>query len=506
MSDRKSPGVITGDVIFFRHPAGTDRSGRVRACGKHGVTVHCNGKDHRVKWDGVLGHKRRAEQHYDLAERGEDGHLIKDAAGKHRFIRVPGDALEDQMIAKADKPGGPFTGRPGLTLKEMTDSRGRKQGRWVRTDKDQPKERKKAVPEAGAAAGYGTHNLQSGDKVSFKAGDFSGSGTIVGRPGRDGVHVKDSSGRMHRVNWDEITGHDKGGAKKPEVQREVKSSQEPIPARKFVASDYAKSHDDAAVTPESIIAQFPADTADKIRDVQDRLAQIEQTIDEHSQDGEYSLDRQKKHREIVKHFLSPERIKAATPDPGEEPTLTLLGGRGGSGKSWFKGKAYDPNKTITIDADEIKGMLPEYEGWNAFQVHEESSDLSKRLARAARELGLNVVIDATMQSSKSPMRNIKDFKSSGYRVEAHYMHLPRQEAAKRAVSRFLGKTKRYVPVDIVLGNQENEAVFDEIRKHADKWSFRDNNVAMGEEPVLVSESESLIKSDNGAIVLLWRRS
>src|SRR5690606_24786573 len=112
------------------------------------------------------------------------------------------------------------------------------------------------------------------------------------------------------------------------------------------------------------------------------------------------------HRKIAAHFLSPERIRAATPPDGVQPTFTLLGGRGGSGKSWFKGKVYDPNKAIVLDADEIKGMLPEYEGWNAHQVHEESSDILEGLLRKARELGLNVVLDGTLKTAKSALDKV----------------------------------------------------------------------------------------------------
>ena len=67
------------------------------------------------------------------------------------------------------------------------------------------------------------------------------------------------------------------------------------------------------------------------------------------------------------------------------------------------------------------------------------------------------------------------------------MHLPRQEAAKRAVARFLGKTNRYVPIDVVLSNKENESSFDKVKGLVDKWSFRDNNVPEKTEPILISE-------------------
>lgn len=529
------PGVAVGDELYFQH-AGTPRAGRVLAHGKHGCTLECEGEHHRVKWEHVLGHKKRAAQHYAVVDQGEDGMIVEDANGTRRFVAIPNEAREDGLVMKTLSDGrqvlflkaGPIKNRPGLTQKKIVDKTGRQQTKYVRVNKDEGGKRERAAPEqeAGAAQGYGTHNLQAGDTVSFAAGDFKGSGTIVGTPGKDGAHVKDASGRVHTVGWAEITGHDKNGAQKPKVDGEVRGEQKPVPPDQFKAADYAKQHDDANVTPDDILSHFPPDTKDKIADVQERLKAVEQTIDQHREGEGYSEKRAKLHREIYDHFLSPQRVEAAMPPEGQEPTLTILGGRGGSGKSWFKGKVYDPDKAIVLDADEIKGMLPEYEGWNAAQVHEESSDILKNLLGACRQLGVNVVLDGTLNTAKSALDKVKAFKGDGYRIEAHYMHLPRQEAAKRAVSRFLGKTNRYVPVDVVLDNRHNEANFDEVRKHADKWSFRDNNVEHGQEPKLISQSgggkaagdgeesgsqakkqgEPLTKSDTPLILMLWRKS
>ena len=81
-------------------------------------------------------------------------------------------------------------------------------------------------------------------------------------------------------------------------------------------------------------------------------------------------------------------------------------------------------------------------------------------------------------------------KDAGYRTEAHYMHLPRQEAAKRAVQRFIdgGQHGRYVPIEAVLANVGSEAAFDQVKGMVDAWSFSDNNVAMGEKPIPISSS------------------
>ena len=68
---------------------------------------------------------------------------------------------------------------------------------------------------------------------------------------------------------------------------------------------------------------------------------------------------------------------------------------------------YDPSKCIMLDADLIKEMMPEYEGWNAFQVHEESSDIVEAALEFARANGLNVVLDATMKTAKTAIEKVR---------------------------------------------------------------------------------------------------
>ena len=93
---------------------------------------------------------------------------------------------------------------------------------------------------------------------------------------------------------------------------------------------------------------------------------------------------------------------------------------------------------------------------------------------------------------------MQQFKDAGYRTEAHYMHLPRAEAAKRAVARFLGPTGRFVPPEVILSNTGNEASFDQIKGLVDAWSFRDNSNSDGSGPKLISESAAH-EADAGAV-------
>ena len=345
----------------------------------------------------------------------------------------------------------------------------------------------------GSAQGYGTHNIGVGDQLSFKSSDGE---TITGRVGATSgtsatVIAKD--GKQYSVPWGSVTDFKGSGGVKSEVDPGADLGDLPIAPEDFVANEWAKQFDDPDVSVDSILSDVEKTNPDirkAVTDAEERLRGIEETISRHRESGEgasavYSPERMKKHQEIIDHFLSPEKIKGAKPPKGQKPTLVMLGGRGGSGKSWFNGQVYNEDSSIVLDADEIKGMLDEYEGWNAFQVHEESSDILESIKGIAMGAGLNVVIDATLKTPKSAIENVDAFESAGYDLEVHYMHAPRKIAAQRAMSRFTGKSGRYVPIGVILGNTKNEESFELIKSRARAWSFRDSTG--GPPPKLVSE-------------------
>ena len=152
-----------------------------------------------------------------------------------------------------------------------------------------------------------------------------------------------------------------------------------------------------------------------------------------------------------------------------------------------------------IDADGFKEGLPEYQGWNAAMLHEESSHLVDKASKMARALGLNVAHDETLKSDNKAPGRIADFGKAGYEVDGFYMFAPPEVAAGRALDRFLGKKDpvtgayippphggRFVPPDIVLGNTNNEANFDKVIPYLRRWGVYDNS-ASGGNPRTVAE-------------------
>jgi hypothetical protein len=147
--------------------------------------------------------------------------------------------------------------RPGLSLQDVTDKAGHRTKRWKRTAQELKSTRsakKQAETQTaasrdpdpedrrGSARGYGTHDLQVGGRVKFKAGEHEGKGTITAI-GKDGVTIKDAEGREHGIHHHELTHYassdeqKRGGKPQPDGGEEGQA--EPREPKK--ANDRAKA-------------------------------------------------------------------------------------------------------------------------------------------------------------------------------------------------------------------------------------------------------------------------
>jgi len=276
-----------------------------------------------------------------------------------------------------------------------------------------------------------------------------------------------------------------------------------IPDKPFTSSSDYYIAGDTAVTEEGIIGALSVEDAAAIRKFEDLLDGVQPTFEAfRDANGVWSASRKLLHRKIVRkvilgfdeetlalnrsNILSNGLHKAKTA-ADEIPTYTVLGGRGGSGKSWFSGGRgpVDARRTLIMDSDAIKKLLPEFKGWNAGQLHLESSYLFDEITAIARRMNLNVVHDMTLKNSLQAVTRMNKFSDAGYRLEGYYMYLPRHEAANRAIVRALGEEARYVPLDIILSNTQNEIVFDQLRASFSRWGMWDNLVPFGEQPKFV---------------------
>ncbi len=210
------------------------------------------------------------------------------------------------------------------------------------------------------------------------------------------------------------------------------------------------------------------------------------------EDGNYTPERQAVHRKILRDIFTKEAMEKYTPKNGEPAVLTILGGRGGSGKGWFTkpGGIIDTDKTLVIDSDKIKEALPEYQGWNAAHLHEEASHIVKLVDKFASKHGMNVTLDGTLKSLDSIQDRIAQYhsnKEANYSMVGRYMQTNPDISASRALDRFSKDGKfngRFVPPEVILKNTKNEENFDKLSSSFKEWSVYQNN---GASPELVSE-------------------
>lgn len=256
-------------------------------------------------------------------------------------------------------------------------------------------------------------------------------------------------------------------------------------------TDWFKTFDDPDVTSDEIMMRASPEQRRQIALYEKKIREGKTTAQLYKDPvtGDWAPERVKIQEKILQDHFTPEAVKKATPAPGEKPVVTVLGGRGGSGKTFLTegtGAPVDLERNIVINSDLIKEMFPEYEGWNAAHLHEESSMLMKKIEAYAREKRLNVVLDMTMSDGAKVAKQLDAFEASDFRVQGFYMHLPRQEAAFRAIGRATkADNPRYVPLQIILDSRANEVAFQQMIPRFEKWGAWDNQVARGADPRLL---------------------
>lgn len=101
-----TPTAYRGDEVFF-HKGGRPVSGKVLSTGRHGCTIEHCGAPHKVKWEQISGHKKRAPQRYHVVENGEDGMIVRNQHGEHRYVGIPPEARGERLVLDDGKKKTP---------------------------------------------------------------------------------------------------------------------------------------------------------------------------------------------------------------------------------------------------------------------------------------------------------------------------------------------------------------------------------------------------------------
>ena len=160
-----------------------------------------------------------------------------------------------------------------------------------------------------------------------------------------------------------------------------------------------------------------------------------------------------------------------------QPIAILTGGPPGSGKSHYLKKIarwVNPKSVLWIDADVIREEFPEYKGWNAGQVHDETRDVVNRLLdEIGHPCKYDLVYDGTMNRADKYTHIIKRLRRLGYAIYLIYVNVPEELSRQRVLDRYQ-RTGRYVDSSVIKGVfQAGSKPFDELRSEVDGWVMVD---------------------------------
>lgn len=243
---------------------------------------------------------------------------------------------------------------------------------------------------------------------------------------------------------------------------------------------------------DTTVACPPMEADGKTRCITDScIAQLDECIENekptkwlHFENGSYTKEREALHQKIVNEFT------ANKPCQNEKPICILTGGASGSGKSFLLKKLVpNLNEFMIVDIDAMREHLPEYKGWNANATQEEVKDIYNQvLETVGKDCNYNIVIDGTMNKSRSYLPLLQKIKNLGYEVYIMYVQVTKEQSIERAMARYQ-KTGRYVPkfvIDEIFYN--GLSAFNELKEQANGHVLIDNT---GTTPTFVEQNNWL---------------
>lgn len=217
-------------------------------------------------------------------------------------------------------------------------------------------------------------------------------------------------------------------------------------------------------------------------------------------DGTYTAARLAFHAEIAQRYLAKQPKVPAS----ERPLAILTGGLPGSGKTTGVMGDIDRSNKVYINSDDIKDLMPGYEGWNAAVYHRESEDISQLVLDIARERKQHLIFDYTMKSGESALMRVRDLQRAGYRVEGRFVDVPVERSVDGALGRFvrgLQKGKgRYVHPAYIRGHEvvqgthrttRSRRAFDKIKGRLAAFKVVSTDVERGSPPILLEQRGKL---------------
>jgi len=185
---------------------------------------------------------------------------------------------------------------------------------------------------------------------------------------------------------------------------------------------------------------------------------------------------------------------------GRKKKAVIVVGPPASGKSSIANPIARELNASIIDSDEVKKVLPEYQGGiGANAVHVESGAINQIVMENVMDAGDNIVIPTVGNDVTKVRRFIQDIRDAGYdEVYLVDMKVPIEDAKTRMLKRFID-TGRIIPVDYLDSVSDLPTRnYDILREEgiADGYARIDNSVPKdADKPVLEDTTDFLERTD-----------
>lgn len=167
----------------------------------------------------------------------------------------------------------------------------------------------------------------------------------------------------------------------------------------------------------------------------------------------------------------------------------VIGAPAGGKSSVIVDKVSKNTGSRVLDSDEIKALLPEFDGGNgAGKVHTESADVIlsgmviPEYYKGGTHTGENIVIPIVGKKPRAAREYLKGLKEAGYTVHLSFNDVSPLNSAKRATTRYI-ETGRFLNPSYIqeIGIQPQET-YETLKKEGgfDTYSKYDNNVKFGQ--------------------------
>lgn len=227
-----------------------------------------------------------------------------------------------------------------------------------------------------------------------------------------------------------------------------------------------------------LMAFLEQNNSDALKSVDDFLAQNDNVLEEAMKVDTYPAPRSEVHKKIIKdiHKSGSWTGKGENGEDlfggkvNQDKRLDIVIGAPAAGKSEVLANPLSKKHgSLLVDADRVKAAMPEYNGFNAAELHQESSDVVEgALLTYAFKKGDNIVLPIVGKSQSTIEKVAKLAKDAGYEVHLTLNQVPPEVAVARAEAR-AAKSGRVVPKDYILNSVGNKPLqnFNEFKLRSD---------------------------------------